>query len=481
MLLYRRLQLLLALSLLLIASIPAQAGPRAQSAQFKLFLPMMITPSSASPFGFDVRSNASDTAIEFAKQARAKWARAGNVFWSDVEPVRGGGYHWDVLSELDENIRRLQAAGIEPTLVLLRSPAWAQSVPGRLCSPPKPEYVADFVRFAQALAARYATRVNYWEIWNEPDVAPSNTTDDTGMGCWLTANAPYYGGGFYGEVVKQVAPAIKAANPNAKVIAGALLYDWPDDTKPHGFLNGLLAAGAGPLFDALSFHAYGEWGAGDLLINKTARIREILNSYGMPNKPLIATEIAATCGSTNIVSCPPNFDTWKQHQANYAARIYAEAIALNLSGAFWYTLVSPSPGFNYSQLIDDQSGTLAPRESYYAFLNSANLLRGARYVGPPVTDVPFDQLHEVQVLKFRKPRSDYGEHGPSTIYVLWVQQVEDLGRAYQITVPPGATVVCHTRLFLETMDHFICADSNTKDDYIWLGISGFPTYVEVLD
>src|SRR5207249_745261 len=113
---------------------------------------------------------------------------------------------------------------------------------------------------------------------NEPDVAPSDTTDANGIGCWLTTTAPYYGGGYYGAVVKQVAQAIKAANPNAKVIAGALLYDWPDDRKPRAFLTGMLASGAGPMFDMLSFHAYGEWGAGDLLINKTARIREVLTS-----------------------------------------------------------------------------------------------------------------------------------------------------------------------------------------------------------
>ena len=98
-------------------------------------------------------------------------------------------------------------------------------------------------------------------------------------------------------------------------------------------------------------------------IIEVARIREVLNSYGMPNKPLIATEIAATCGSTNIVSCPPNFDDWKQRQANYAARIYAEAIALNLSGAFWYTLVSQSPGFGFRILEKSIPPSGVPRET----------------------------------------------------------------------------------------------------------------------
>jgi hypothetical protein len=471
MLQYRCLQLLLLLPLLLAAAVPAQARLRAQSAQFKVYLPMMAIPPAASPFGFDVRSYASDEALQYAKEARAKWARAGNVFWADVEPVRGGGYHWEALAEVDENIRRLQDAGIEPTLVIARSPAWAQNIAGRLCSPPRPEFVPDYVAFARALAARYAGRVNYWEIWNEPDVAPSETTDDTGMGCWLTSTPPYLGGGYYGEVVKQVAPAIKAANPKAKVIAGALLYDWPDDSKPRAFLDGLLASGAGPSFDALSFHAYGEWGAGDLLINKTARIRQLLNSYGMPNKALIATEIAATCGSTNITSCPPNFEAWKQRQANYAARIYAEAIALNLSGAFWYTLVSQSPGFNYSQLIDEQNGALAPRDSYYAFLNSGRLLRGARYIGPPVQEPPPEQIDKVQLLPFRK--------ATSTLYVLWVPRI-DFPAPYNLDVPVGARAECTDHLDQNPPAIYDCSDTN-RDGMIPRAVNGLPQYVEVFD
>jgi hypothetical protein len=471
MLHYRRFQVPLALLLLFGALLPAHASPRMQSAPYRVLLPMMLIPAPTSPFGFDVRSYASDTAVQYPPAARARWARAGDVIWADIEPVRGGGYHWEALAAVEQNIRRLQASGLEPTLVITRSPAWAQRVPGHLCSPPKPEYIGDFARFAHAVAERYAGSVNYWEIWNEPDVAPSSTTDAYGMGCWLTADPPYYGGGYYGGVVKQVAPAIKAANPNAKVIAGALLYDWPDDSKSQAFLNGILAAGAGPTFDMLSFHAYGEWGAGDLLINKTARIRQVLANNGMPNKPLIATEIAATCGSTNLASCPPNFESWKQRQANYAARIYAEAIALNLAGAFWYTLVNQSPGFNYSQLIDDQNGTLAPRESYYAFLNSAKLLRGARYIGPPVREPAPDEIYKVQMLPFRK--------ASSTLYVFWVPQT-DFPSPYNVPVPVGARATCTDHLDQNPPAVYDCSDAN-RDGMIPRAINGLPQYVEVFD
>src|SRR4051812_41877020 len=129
---YRRFQLLLALGLLFVALLPAQASPRVQTAPYQLFLPMMLAPASASPFGFDVPLSANDAAIQYAKDARAKWARAGDVRWGDIEPVRGGGYHWEVLADVDKNILRLRDAQIEPTLVIYRTPTWAQRVQGRV-------------------------------------------------------------------------------------------------------------------------------------------------------------------------------------------------------------------------------------------------------------------------------------------------------------------------------------------------------------
>ena len=426
---------LLGLLICLAAALPTAAQPQTASST-QLFLPLVLgQPLPLSPFGFDLREYISDGAVAYVTDAHAKWVRAGDVLWSDIEPVRGAGYHWEALAAVEANIKRLRAVGVEPTLVVQRSPAWAQRTPGRLCSPPKPEYVGDFVRFMRALSARYSNgdmAVNYWEVWNEPDFTPAQTTDPGGFGCWGDASLPYNGGAYYGEVLKQVYPAIKAGNPQASVLGGALFYWWPDDTFSRTFLEGILTSGAGQSFDALSFHAYGEWGAGDLLINKTIRLRTILNQYGLAKKPLFATEIAATCTSNTV--CPPHF---LQDQANYAARIYAEAIALNLQGAFWFTLAINNPGYQFSHLIDYQNGTLTPRQAYYSFRNTARLLQGAKYIGPPISEPPPSQIHQVQVLVFQK--------AASKLYVVWVPQT-DFPVFYELPVPAGAKAECTDHL-----------------------------------
>ena len=476
-----RMTLLLALSLALVA-LPTPARTQSASSQYQVFLPLVLASPPDNPFGFDVRANIDDTVMEYVRMnpTPPKWTRAGDVLWSDIEPVRGGGYQWGVLAQVEANVARIRAAGIEPVLIVQRSPAWAQRVPGRLCSPPAAQYIDDFARFMGALAARYADgplAVHYWEIWNEPDVSPTQVTDNLGFGCWADASLPYYGGAYYGEVLKRVYPSIKAANPDATVIGGALLYFWPDDTVSQSFLRGLLATGAGQAVDALSFHAYGEWGAGDVLISKTNRIRQVLSDYGLAGKPLFATEIAATCNDDSPASCPPDFDSWKNRQANYAARIYAEAMALDLKGAFWYTLAIDNPGFRFSQLIDAGSAGLTPRPAFYAFRNSARLLNGARYIGPPIVELPADQIDKVQELVFQKPGS--------TLHVLWVQQT-DFPEPYNLVVPPGARAACTDHLDRNPDDpdpmmrpqHYDCSDVN-NDGIIPRAVNGLPQYVEI--
>jgi len=472
--------------LVLLAMLALPVAAQQIPTQHQVFLPIISgPPAPLSPFGIDLRTYAGPEALAYVAKAQPKWVRAGDALWSDIEPVRGGGYRWEALAALDANVKRIRSINsqIEPTIVIQRSPSWAQSIPGRLCSPPKPEYLDDFAQFLKALAQHFSEadlRVNLYEIWNEPDVAPSDTSDDMGMGCWMDKAAPRASGAAYGRALLRAAPAIRSANPSATVMGGALLYDWPNDRLSQDFLNGMLDTGAGGVINAVSFHAYGEWGASDLLVNKTVRLRAILNAYHLPNMQLFATEVATVCGGAAPDTCLPSFDQWKLRQANYAARIYPQALALELKGAFWYTLVSGVPGFYNSQLIDQQADSLAPRDAYNAFINSATLLQGARYVGQPLVGPPSGQANTVRELIFRKPHSIWAPSLPSTLHVLWQQQFDATPQSYPISVPPGATAVCYTRLDLKDWVRFDCSDKNS-DGMIWFGVIDFPQYVEVLD
>jgi Cellulase (glycosyl hydrolase family 5) len=460
------------------SSLAATNARQSTQVSNNVYLPIVVAPPvPPSLFGVDVRSYANDGMLPYVQEANPRWVRAGDALWAYVERERGV-YDWSMLAQLEANVVRLRKLGLEPIVVVQQSPSWAQREPGRLCSPPNAEHLDDFARFMGAIAARYASgpaMINYWEVWNEPDYTIDEVQSDlSGFGCWASSQLPYTGGQYYGDALNRVYPVIKANNPNAVVLAGALSYELSRENVSRDFTRGMLVSTAGNSFDALSFHAYGEWGAGDLLLLKTDRLRAILAEYGLSRKPLFATEIAATCYSVRnlnvpaAISCPADFE---QRQANYAARIYAETIALDLMGGLWYTLVASGTDVAANaQLIDDVNGTMVPRAAFYAFRNSGRLLNGARYTGPPLREPTDDQLEEVQALTFRK--------GNNTLYVLWVP-VADFPKFYNLQVPAGVTAVCTDQLNRATPATYYCSDLN-GDGIIPRAINELPQYVELI-
>ena len=116
--------------------------------------------------------------------------------------------------------------------------------------------------------------VKYWELGNEPDVDPANMPPNAVYGCWGNINDPYYGGGYYAELLKAIYPRIKVADPDAQVLIGGLLLDCdptnppidantglPRNCTPSRFLEGILLNGGGEFFDSVSFHAYDYYGS----------------------------------------------------------------------------------------------------------------------------------------------------------------------------------------------------------------------------
>jgi hypothetical protein len=123
-----------------------------------------------------------------------------------------------------------------------------------------------------------------------------------------------------------------------------------------------------------------------------------------------------------------------------------------------------------AQLIDDVSGTLTPRPSFYAFRNSARILQNARYVGAPLAEPTPNQADQVQVLTFQK--------GNSTLYVLWVLATS-FPQPYNLPVPPGSTAICTDQLSNNAPATYYCSDTN-NDGIIPRAVNELPQYIEVL-
>lgn len=171
----------------------------------------------------------------------AKWARV-QTGWCKCEREAGVyTFEW-----LDRIVDPLLEAGLQP---------WFNVGYGnRVYIPDAPHFTAvgwspifsaeardGWARFTEALAAHFAGRVQWFEVWNEPDIsafwAPheSSATD-------------------YANLVKLTAPALRRGNPEAKVIGGAVARSLSQQGL--AYFEEAFEQGLGEHIDAVSYHLY---------------------------------------------------------------------------------------------------------------------------------------------------------------------------------------------------------------------------------
>ncbi len=354
-------------------------------------------PSASSIFGVEINPGQAAKVAPQIKDAGVTWVRYNGILWSQVEATPGT-RDWSKLDAVEAELRAISAAGARPIVIVRDTPAWARKVPSS-CGPIQADALDDFASFMGDLVQRYSGppyNVQIWEMGNEPDVDPSLVASDSIFGCWGDQNDPFYGGGYYADMLKQVYPAIKQANPAAQLMTGGILLDCdptqpPDgkDCKPARFLEGILQNGGGAAFDILAYHAYVHWSPtdtdwddqqsawshrGGTLLGKLDYLRSILKQYNV-NKPIFMNEGGLLCYPTSV-PCATRDPNFYNDQANYAVRLYSRAWASGLMGAVWYTL--NGPGWRDGGMLD---GSQEPRPSYQALTFMTSKLNGAQYVG----------------------------------------------------------------------------------------------------
>lgn len=334
----------------------------------------------------------------------AGWARMGPISWRLMQPTEGGPINWDVLAQLETELRAVRQFGITPEVVIYDSPAWATiNKPfATSCGAIRPEKYGAYAAFISALIERYGTpefNVHHWELGNEIDIDPRLVQPNNGFGCWGNINDRFYGGRNYGAMLKAVAPVLRAADPAVQIWIGGLLLDEPYTTaagkgRPELFLQGILEAGAAPYFDVVPYHAYtpylnqtvdpdnapaSPWySRGGRVRGKAAFLREIMAAYGV-SKPLFLNETALMCPTDNLpykAYCSPPADAFFQMQAVYLVRSFTRALANDVQGVIWYTI--NGPGWFNTGLLDAQD---TPTQAFRAFKVLSELLQTAEYTG----------------------------------------------------------------------------------------------------
>lgn len=398
--------------------------------------------------GVQLHPVTSEDAFNLVTDAKTSWMRIQSLKWSSIE-VNQGERNWDAMVDLDQTLIRAAQAGIKTILIVHSTPTWAQSELNAPCSRIQNEDLPAFASFLSDAVARYSKppfNIEYWEIWNEPDVGYVPEMANAPFGCWGDYDDKYFGGGYYAQVLKYAYPAIKAADPSAKVLVGGLLLDCdPRGTvsycnlvghneKPPKYLEGILINGGGNYFDGVSFHAYDyfpnydpqfgrysndNWGAswnstGPVSSLKAQYVREVLSKYGFGDKFILNTEAALICIDQTDPGCStPQFEYTK---AYYLAHAYGGAIKDNLTANIWYSLL----GWRNSGLIYDD---LTTRPAYSAYVTARTQLKDSQFTQEIYS------YSGVRVLEY--------QHGKQTTWLAWSLD----GANHTITLPSIPTYI----------------------------------------
>ncbi|MEZ4768101.1 MAG: hypothetical protein R2844_06695 [Caldilineales bacterium] len=183
-----------------------------------------------------------EAALDAIAAAGFGWIRQ-RFPWSEIE-AQPGEFDWQTWDAIVDS-----AAGrsLEVVAVLDGSPAWARSREDAANPLAPPASRADYGAFAAAFAQRYGDRLRFYQVWDEPNIAPH-------WGDRPVEAADYAG------LLREATVQLRGADPDAVVVAGALAptveaggLNQSDLT----YLDDLYRTGGAPWFDLAAAQPYG--------------------------------------------------------------------------------------------------------------------------------------------------------------------------------------------------------------------------------
>jgi len=258
--------------------------------------------------------------------------------WTVGEPQQG---QYD-FSYSDFCVAEITARSMEPFFYLGDTPDWAKlrpDLPGWR-TPPAEEYADEFMAFHQMVAERYRGQVRYYVFWNEPNGCP-----------WISDgcnNADSYP--LYTQWLIRCSQAVKAGDPDAKVIGGNIDYH---DGMSYGweYIQGMYDHGAGPYIDGIAIHSYSD--SGTLHWQAILDTRDVMVAEGDGDKGIWITEYGWNSGTEQEISDKLTYVLTELKEPEWDCVHMAKYLVLN-DGA----------GVENYGLTDED---LVPRGRYYAY------------------------------------------------------------------------------------------------------------------
>jgi hypothetical protein len=254
---------------------------------FLLLTVSLARAAAADPASYGVNIHAPQGAELAAELDRVKAAGIGWVridfIWAAIEPKKGK-YNW---KGYDQIAAAAKARGLQVYATFAYTPAWATDGPEITGVPRNPD---DWRRICFRAAKRYRGKINYWGMWNEPNLPRF----------WSGSRDQYID-----VILKTGADAIHTGNPAAKVGGPDLAHLTSGDSDWYVWLRQSLLQ-AGDRLDFITHHLYdndgnrdvtGKLDDGTLFGGRPSywdavppSVREVIESTGWTGKPFWLTE-----------------------------------------------------------------------------------------------------------------------------------------------------------------------------------------------
>ena len=230
---------------------------------------------------------------------------------------------------------------------------------------------AGFAAFAKATAAHLKGRKVIYEIWNEPNI----------KSFWREPHNSDEIADEYTALVKTVAPAIRAADPSAYIVAGSISALWEKSFFwfDRCVAQGILKSG----INGISVHPYG-FNQPEQAANGYAVIRAKMNAAGGQALSIVNTEVGYS-------------EPWIQKRQGYT-----QAQAQDVQGWMMVRqqLMDLMSGLGYSvwyEFRDSEkwgvvNSDFTPRPTYYISRTFTEQLTGYAFVRQIATASPLDYV-----------------------------------------------------------------------------------------
>lgn len=322
--------------------------------------------------------------LRMVQEANIAWIKQ-EFSWQEIEFAKGYFYDdkWSKSSweKFDTIVDLADKYGLKIIARVSHPPDWAKATDGS--GPLKDNQ--DLADFTNALLDHYEGRIQYVQIWNEPNLAAE----------WVPGKAVDPAG--YAEMMKTLYPAVKGNHPDAVILSAplAITLEGPElrgNMNDLDYWTALYGAGIQGNFDVASANAYGldqppdaEPGPRVLNFRRVELLRDIMVNNGDEAKSIWLNEYAWNASPESLPEEEKNY--WRHVSEETQAEWTVEGVAYAKEFWPWVGVIS----IWYFRQVGDMS----PEKAEYYF----------RMVNPDFTTVPIYDSVKADAMQYPGPVS----------------------------------------------------------------------------